>query len=121
MSLSKRDTFVRYIDPLETMWEDAEGNLHFSVDNTLRAFELPDTPENREFVKQSFREMIAQADAERKTTTVIEDRAAPDSPDYWKTIPPEVKARCDHKFMGTKHCVKCGWEPDFQGGPMGGA
>lgn len=27
MSLSKHDTFVRYIDPLETIWQDAEGNL----------------------------------------------------------------------------------------------
>lgn len=117
MSLSKRDTFVRYVDPLETLWEDAEGNLHFSVDNALRAFEIPDTPENREFMKRTFREVLK----ENNPDAVVEDRAAPDSPDYWKTISPETKASCDHKFMGTKHCVKCGWEPDFQGGPMGGA
>ena len=117
MSLSKRDTFVRYVDPLETMWEDAEGNLHFSVDNALRAFELEDTPENREFVKKTFRESITSA----AKPPILEERSEPDSKDYWKTVPAEVKARCDHKFVGTKHCVKCGWEPDFQGGPMGGA
>lgn len=117
MSLTPRDTFVRYIDPMETIWEDAEGNHHLSIANTLKAFELEDTPENREVIKKSFREVILT----NRPTAVIEERAAPDSDDYWKTISPETRAQCDHKFVGGSRCAKCGWDPGFQGGPMGGA
>lgn len=22
------------------------------------------------------------------------------------------RARCDHKFVDSRHCLKCGWEPE---------
>lgn len=22
------------------------------------------------------------------------------------------RSRCDHKFIDSRHCLKCGWEPD---------
>lgn len=33
----------------------------------------------------------------------------------------EIKERCDHKFIGSTRCVKCGWDSGFQGGAIGGA
>lgn len=81
--MTKRDTFVRYIDPLKTIWVDAEDNLHFSVVNALKAVDLEDTAENREAVKEIFRKMMDMSGA-----TIVE-RAAPDNPDYWTQVHPD--------------------------------
>ena len=80
MSLSKRDQFVRYLDPLETLWLDAEGNLHFSVENGLKAFEMTDTPENRGALMKIMAEVIGAAAPGRP----IVYRDKPDSEDYFK-------------------------------------
>jgi hypothetical protein len=82
MSLTPRDTFVRYVDPLRTMWEDAEGNLHFSIPNALKAFGFPDTSEGRKAVAEIFKEAM-DMDA------IIVDRPAPDTTDYWEQVHPD--------------------------------
>ncbi len=85
MSLSSRDTFVRYVDPLATIWEDADGNHHFSVANALKAFKLEDTPENRAMLTNSYESAIL----ENNPQAIIVHRDHPDHPDYWKTVHPE--------------------------------
>ncbi len=84
MSLSKRDTFVRYVDPQRIVWQDADGNLHFSIPNALRAFDLEDTPENRAAATEMMMAMIKDAGAKQ-----IVHRQLPDTEDYWKQVPPE--------------------------------
>lgn len=80
MSLSPRDTFVRYLDPLKIIWEDAEGNPHFSIEDALKAFDLPDTPEHREAVTA----IIQDAIRAQNPDAVFIKRAKPDSPEYFK-------------------------------------
>lgn len=101
MSLSKRDTFVRWLDPLKIFWEDANGHTHLSIADALKVFEIEDTPENRKRMIKLARELM-------NPTADIEVRNAPDSEDYYKQKVP----RCDHKFVDSKVCLKCGWNPD---------
>ena len=109
MSLTKRDTFVRWLDPMKTLWEDAEGHPHLSVENALRAFNLEDTPENRKAVIKTVKEAILEQVPEAQFMY----RSKPDSDDFFhQPVIPTKKTGCDHKFYGTKHCVKCGWSPD---------
>lgn len=84
MSLSNRDKFVRYVDPMCIVWEDADGNLHVSIPNALRGFKLEDTQENRDAVTK------IMADTLKKSGAVdIVYRPKPDSEEYWKQVPPE--------------------------------
>ncbi len=90
MPLSKRDTFVRYLDPMRCWWEDANGDVHFSSVNACKAFELEPTEENRAAVIK----IVCQAQGDFGMETLY--RAAPDSDDYWIQVhpddrPPEFK------------------------------
>lgn len=88
MSLSNRDTFVRYIDPMRTIWEDADGNPHFSVVNALRAFDIEDTPENRKEIQTMWRELMAKNGAD---VDKIIYRDQPDNPEeYFKQRGPSM-------------------------------
>lgn len=40
------------------IWEDADGHIHWSIPELLAMVELPDTPENRESVKQMLLDMM---------------------------------------------------------------
>jgi hypothetical protein len=84
MSLSGRDKFVRYLDPQRIVWEDADGNVHFSIPNALAAFDLEDTPEHRAAVTQIMAQQLKQAGAGE-----IVYRPAPDTEDYWKQVHPD--------------------------------
>lgn len=86
MSLTKRDTFVRHLDPLGIIWEDAEGNVHFSIPDALKAFDLPDTPVYRALVSKMMEDVLRKYGADK-----IIHRPKPDSPDYWKTVPPDER------------------------------
>lgn len=83
MSLSKRDTFVRYMDPKKTIWEDANGDMHYSIENMLKAFDLPDTPETRERVAEIIRESFNALPEDHRPKKIVE-RLIPDHPDYYK-------------------------------------
>lgn len=83
MSLSKRDTLVRYLDPLKTIWEDAQGGIHFSVANAIKAFDLEDTRENRDYVLASFEQLLKELPPEQRPADIIH-RKHPDSPEYFE-------------------------------------
>jgi len=83
MGLSNRDTFVRYIDPLETLWEDKDGMVHFSVVNAMRVFRIPDTPENRAKTVTVWQAMMLKVNPD----AVIVERDEPDSIDYYLQKP----------------------------------
>ena len=80
MAPSKRDTFVRHLDPLKLMWEDADGNPHFSIEDALRVFEFPDTPANREAVDRILTNLIHMANPD---ATIIK-RDEPDNPEFFE-------------------------------------
>lgn len=78
--LTKRDTFVRYLDPLKIVWEDAEGNVHFSLVDALKAFNLSDTPAHREALTAILTDLIKKNAGE---DAKILHRPGPDSADYF--------------------------------------
>ncbi len=77
MSLSKRDTFVKWLDPMQVFWEDANGQVHFSVQDALDKFGLDDTEENRAALLR----VVAGL---QPPGTQFAYRAAPDSDEYFK-------------------------------------
>lgn len=78
--LSKRDQIVKYLDPLKIFWEDAEGNVHFSIVDALKRFDLEDTAANRLTVTKMACDLVTKANPEAQ----IVFRDKPDGPDYWK-------------------------------------
>ena len=73
--LTKRDQFVRWLDPLQMFWEDAEGSVHLSITDALKAFELEDIPENRNKVMEIVKSLLPE-----QQFTV---REKPDSEEYY--------------------------------------
>jgi len=51
-----RDILKKRIAP--GIWEDGDGNIHWSVPELLRMVALPDTPENREAVMAIVRQAV---------------------------------------------------------------
>lgn len=76
--LSKRDTFVRYLDPLKTTWQDANGVMRLDLPRALLVFGFKDTPENRELIMAEFKKVWKQAGVEKFVY-----RKQPDSPEFW--------------------------------------
>lgn len=89
---------------MKTLWLDANGHMHFSVHDALIAFDLPDTPENRKRIIEDVKKMLLELNPDQQ----ILERENPDSEDYYKQKVP----RCDHKFVDSNFCLKCGWNPD---------
>jgi len=71
---SKRDQLGRRIAP--GIWQDVEGNPHFSIPELLALVGLPDTPEHHDRLKASLRELLASEMPEAK----IVERDHPDVP-----------------------------------------
>lgn len=84
MSLSNRDKFVRYLDPLEIIWEDADGNIHISGVNACRAFNVTPTQKNIAIAMEKMKEVVAQVAPHAKMI----ERKDPDSPEYFNQLPP---------------------------------
>lgn len=76
--LSKRDTFVKHIDPLKTTWVDEEGNIHLDLPMALHVFGFEDTEENRQIVIKEFKKVL-----EGCGVTKFIHRKQPDSPEFW--------------------------------------
>lgn len=101
MSLSKRDTLVRYLDPMKVWWEDANGDIHASIPNALQAFDLEDNPTNREKVFEILKKASAKFGADEMLF-----RPKPDSPEYFETC--DRCERCGKPIhTDFKICVNC--------------
>jgi len=74
MSLSKRDTVVKFLDPLKTLWRDAEGGVHFSPHMACLAVGLEPTMENMDLVIERFKKANPQLQ--------YRTRNQPDSPEF---------------------------------------
>lgn len=103
--MKKEEKHRRYLDDNHLCWTDGDGALHIDAVKACEHFGYAPTPENQDAMVQGLmkagKELLPAA-----RVAIVEDKPSD---------------RCDHKFLGTRACVKCGWEPDFQGGPMGGA
>lgn len=101
--MSKEQEHRRYLDENHLCWTDDAGALHIDAVKACVHFGYPPTNENQDTMIRSLlkvsKEMMPKAKQQ-----IVDDSTG-----------------CMHEFYGTRHCVKCGWEPDFQGGPMGGA
>jgi hypothetical protein len=77
-----RDTLKKQWAP--GIWEDIEGNIHWSIPDLLAHVGLPNTKENRARAKETLERMIAQhqgraiyrehPDPESKTFQLLEDK-----------------------------------------------
>lgn len=72
MSNENRDIMKKRIAP--GIWEDMDGNVHFSLPELLAFFELEDTPENRRIATENIRETIRKQNPD---CTIVE-RDKPD-------------------------------------------
>lgn len=66
-----RNQMKRRIAP--GIWEDKDGDIHWSIPELLALVDLPDTAENRQIVTEMLRNMLRKAGS-----PVIIDRAKPD-------------------------------------------
>jgi hypothetical protein len=71
--MSPRDQLSRRIAP--GIWEDVQGNPHWSIPELLQLFDLEDTPENRARVTDTIREVLLRKNPH--ATIVFRER--PDS------------------------------------------
>lgn len=57
------------------IWEDRDGNVHFSLPELLELFELEDTPENRRIATENIRAMIRKQNPD---ATIVERKTPSD-------------------------------------------
>lgn len=72
MSNENRNKLGKLIAP--GIWEDKDGNVHFSLPELLALFELEDTPENRAIATENIKEMLRK---QCPDVTIVE-RPTPD-------------------------------------------
>ncbi len=72
MNNDNRNKLGKRISP--GIWEDKDGNVHFSLPELLALFELEDTPENRAIATENIKEMLRKQHPE----VIIVERPTPD-------------------------------------------
>lgn len=70
---SNRNRLKKRIAP--GIWEDKDGNLHYSLPELLALFELEDTPENRRIATENIREVIRK---QNPAATIVERKSPSD-------------------------------------------
>lgn len=67
MKSSNRNRLKKRIAP--GIWEDMDGNLHYSLPELLALFELEDTPDNRRIATENIRDVVSKANP---AATIVE-------------------------------------------------